>query len=73
MKKIGYADLAVAGASKRALDFYNGTQPCVIWKDNDGTMHVNVFDHTNVYNSMSELVDDLDSFAESMEYMERDY
>lgn len=72
MKKIEYADLVSLGASKRALDFYNGTQPCVIWKDNNGMIHMNVFDSINTYNLMSELINDLDSYAESMEYMEGD-
>ena len=30
MKKIEYADLVAFGASERALNFYNGTDPCEI-------------------------------------------
>ena len=67
MKKIEYADLVAFGASERALNFYNGTDPCEIMQGSSGFIYANIGGDLCEYKSIVELIEDLNAFGAEME------
>lgn len=67
MKKIERADLVSLGATDRALDFYDSTDPCVITQDSSGRFHADIGGDQCTYRTAADLLRDLDAMAENEE------
>ena len=64
MKKIESAELYFIGASEKAVNFYNGTDCCRLWRDNDGLYHSMICGQEKTYALASSLIEELESCAD---------